>query len=110
MTQLNKDEELDDHVNKLRDEIDKYKVNKIPVANLPKVRLTKLSDDKFNGFHPNNIQSGYIKEGLLFNKPLIGQSCIVGSFYTSEITEIIDDNTFKTLNSTYKIEYLDVSS
>lgn len=72
-----------------------------------KARIIKLTDDKFNGRHPNKINVGYEKEGILFQPPIVGQSCCVGSLCTSVVTEVIDDSTFKTLNSTYKIEYLD---
>jgi hypothetical protein len=69
-----------------------------------RVRITKLKDDVFDGFHPNGIQEGYVKEGILWQAPELGVSCCVGDLYTSVVTEIIDETTFKTRNSTYKIE------
>ncbi len=70
------------------------------------VILTKLSDDRFNGSHPNGINEGYIKKGIEIEIPTIGDNYWVGgNWRTSPVTEIIDENTFKTLNSTYKIEY-----
>jgi hypothetical protein len=71
-----------------------------------RARLTKISDNAFDGKHPNKINVGYVKEGIVFQEPLVGQSCCIGSLCTSEVTEVIDENNFKTLNSTYRIEYL----
>jgi len=68
-------------------------------------RITKVSDDVFGGYHPNRINEGFVTEGYFNRKPKVGENFFVGSFYTSVVTEIIDDNTFKTRNSTYKIEY-----
>lgn len=68
------------------------------------VKLTKLSDDKFGGKHPNGIHQGYVKKGILIQKPEIGKRCIINDFATSIVTEIINDSTFKTLYSTYQIE------
>jgi hypothetical protein len=75
-------------------------------STLRNVRITKVTDDKFSGMHPNKINVGYEKEGLMFQAPTVGQSCCVGSLTTSVVIEVIDDNTFKTMNSTYRIEYL----
>lgn len=72
--------------------------------------LTKMSDDKFNGKHPNNIDEGYVSSGIITAKPIVGYSCVVGHLVTSIVTEIISENkkkiVFKTLNSTYKLEYI----
>lgn len=70
-----------------------------------KVKITKLSDDFFDGEHPNNINAGYTKIGGAKSKPVVGERFSVDSFSTSPVTEIIDDNTFKSTYSTYKIEY-----
>ena len=74
------------------------------------VVLIKISDDKFNGNHPNGIIEGYTKVGKLINDVVIGDQILVVNntryLRTSEVTEIIDDITFKTENSTYKIEVL----
>lgn len=69
-----------------------------------KARLTKISDNRFGGNHPNGINEGYTKEGIMWNDPIVGQSFYLGNLATSVVTEIIDENTFKTQNSTYKIE------
>ena len=65
---------------------------------------TKLSDDKFNGNHPNNIHKGFVVRGFLYQPPSVGLPVIVGSLRTSIVTEIVDQTTFKTKNSTYKLE------
>ena len=74
------------------------------------VVLIKISDDKFNGNHPNGIIEGYTRVGKLINDIVIGDQVLVANnaryLRTSEVTEIIDDITFKTENSTYKIEVL----
>lgn len=74
------------------------------------VVLIKISDDKFNGNHPNGIIEGYTRVGKLINDVVIGDQILVVNntryLRTSEVTEIIDDITFKTENSTYKIEVI----
>lgn len=70
------------------------------------VRLIKIEDNTFKGKHPKNILVGFIAEGMLLQEPLVGYSCCVNDFCTSRVEEIIDDNTFRTLNSVYKIEIL----
>jgi hypothetical protein len=69
-------------------------------------RITKLEDTKFNGKHPNKINVGYVKEGILWQAPIVGQSCCVGSICTSVVTELINEGSFRTENSVYQIEYL----
>ena len=70
-----------------------------------------MSDDVFNGNHPNNINEGYYEIGILDKDITVGERCIVRDHFrylhTSVITEILDENTFKTRNSTYRIEKLD---
>lgn len=73
------------------------------------VVIIKLSDDVFNGFHPNGIDKGYTKVGKLYEDLQVGKRCIVindkfGSYLsTSTVVEIVDEHTFKTENSTYSI-------
>jgi len=74
---------------------------------LKRIRLTKISDDEFQGNHPNGINAGYIKEGFFTDRPEIGECFYVDNFRTSRVTYIIDDETFQTENSTYRLEYLD---
>lgn len=74
------------------------------------VKVVKLSDDKFNGLHPNYIDEGYTRFGELCHDIEVGKRLEMSGkrlhdwFTTSIVTEIIDNNTFKTENSTYKIE------
>lgn len=82
---------------------------KIKVKANDLVLLTKLSDDKFEGFHPNDIFAGYFQVGVLKKDIIVGERClVVGKHFsdylnTSKVTEIIDEETFKTENSTYQI-------
>jgi hypothetical protein len=69
-----------------------------------RVRLTKISDNRFFGEHPNGINVGYTKEGIFKYGPIIGERFYIAGLLTSPVTEIIDEYTFKTENSTYKIE------
>lgn len=74
------------------------------------VVLTKLSDNRFNGKHPNGVHPGYVTRGNLIHPPVVGESCIIvtlrGYFETSTVIELLPDGVFKTLNSTYKIEHI----
>jgi hypothetical protein len=74
-----------------------------------KVKITKLKELE-DAYHPNNIEEGYtiIKETFseYFREPVIGESFWIGSFGTSVVTEILSENTFKTLNSIYQWEIL----
>ncbi len=76
---------------------------------LPSGKLTKISDDKFGGMHPRFIFEGYVKEGLYFDLPEVGYSFYLNDFRTSTVTEITTQTEkemiFKTLNSTYKLEF-----
>ena len=87
----------------------KLKQTKIDLSRFVYATITKLSDDKFNGRHPNLIDKGYTSNGVVVMKPLVGYSCIVGGLRTSTVTEIVSETkkkiVFKTLNSTYKLEY-----
>ena len=72
------------------------------------IEITKLSDDVFDGEHPNGIQAGYVKRGVVYEDPEPGSSFIlVNGFYTSNVKSW-DPETgiLKTKNSTYKIEVL----
>lgn len=75
-----------------------------------KVRITKLTDDEFNGQHPNGINVGYTKTGMELDSPQVGKRYYVDMFSTSPVVRINDDGTIKTTYSTYKIEYLDETS
>lgn len=74
---------------------------------MKKIRVIKLSDNRFNGLHPNGIHAGYIKSGEELAPPTIGEPYWVGiGWRTSPVTKIINSRIFETENSTYKIEYL----
>lgn len=79
-----------------------------------KIRLTKISDDRFEGNHPNGVNQGYSITGSLLNYPIqVGKRVAVEHdggrvmFVTSLVTEVIDWFEFKTQHSTYKFEVLD---
>jgi len=75
------------------------------------VNLIKLTDDVFNGNHPNLINEGHKIHGQLVETPTIGHNVVLikvsgdsqGWFRTSTIKNI-DGDLIKTRNSTYKIE------
>lgn len=73
-----------------------------------KVRVVKLTDDKFNGEHPNGIYEGSERVGYPTEELEVGKRFYISTntnwFMTSLVTEIVDDKTFKTENSTYSIE------
>ena len=84
---------------------------KLPLKVTNIVRVTKLSDDVFEGNHPNTINEGYVKEGVpIYGRPEVGYSFAINNFYTSTVQEIVSDEgdkgVFKTLNSTYKWEVI----
>lgn len=69
--------------------------------------LEKISELE-NAKHPNNKEVGYIRIGKMYQEPEIGQPFYCGiNFRTSNVTEIIDGNTFKTLNSVYRIKVIE---
>ena len=72
-----------------------------------KVKLEKISDDKFDGYHPNGIGAGYYEFGELINDLALEERCIIVDrfrrVFTSVVTQIVDETTFKTKNSTYCI-------
>ena len=73
------------------------------------IKLTKLQELP-DATHPNNIEVGYEKTLYVDKvfKPMKGVRFPPMSYWsTSIVTEIIDENTFKTLNSVYKLEVLD---
>ena len=81
------------------------------------VKLQKVSDNMFNGRHPNFIDRGHTVYGKVVEDLQVGLSFKLidvkgdshGYFYTSNVLEIIDENTFTTLNSTYKVNLFDAS-
>jgi len=74
---------------------------------MKKVKLTKVDDHAFNGKHPNNVNVGFQITGEELSPVAIGERYYVGySFSTSAVKEIINETTFKSTYSTYKIEYI----
>jgi hypothetical protein len=72
-----------------------------------KIKLEKI-EELPNARHPGNIEVGYVKEGEMIDYPKVGRAFWVGyGWRTSTVTEIVDKNTFKTLNSTYRWTWLE---
>ena len=75
------------------------------------IKLVKWSDDVFDGNHPNCIQSGHTVYGTVLHDLEAGYSFALtdvtgdshGWFHTSVVTEVTSEDTFRTMNSTYKI-------
>ena len=63
-------------------------------------KLAELPD----AFYPNNIPEGYVCEGEMYSKLAVGSYAIVGTMITSLIVEMIDEKTFRTQNSIYRIQ------
>ena len=75
---------------------------------MKKVKLTKI-EELSNAEVPNNIPINAERIGMMKDPPEVGRcfyihSSISSYFRTSTVTEIIDETTFKTRNSIYKIE------
>lgn len=76
------------------------------------IRLTKLKDTKFNNEHPNGINEGYVKEGVINVEKSNEHQCflmIKGArfFNTSQVLEIEEQEGYDlahTVNSIYKVE------
>ena len=76
------------------------------------IRLTKLKDNKFNNEHPNHINEGYTKQGMINLEKSNEHQCfliIKGDrfFNTSQVLEIDEQDGYDlahTLNSIYKVE------
>lgn len=75
-----------------------------------RIKLIKIKELE-NALHPNNIVEGATYEGEFSENPKVGECFWMQYnknedrwFRTSTVTEIIDQSTFKTKNSIYKIE------
>lgn len=71
------------------------------------VNLEKI-EELGNAKHKGNIDVNSIMSGELLAEPEVGACCVVlmenqHYFRTSRVYEIIDNNTFKTCNSIYRI-------
>ena len=91
----------------------KTSIDFIPLAKLEHAwEVVKLSDDMYEGFHPNGIREGYSSRGFVSNLE-VGKYFYCGSLRTSPVIGIIsvDDANreilFKTVNSTYKLSLLE---
>lgn len=79
------------------------------------VKVVKLSDEVFEGKHPNFVNKGYTVYGEIAESLEVGKwlwlnkarGDAYGWFHTSVVTEIIDENTFRTMNSIYHIEIIE---
>lgn len=70
------------------------------------VRLTKLKEVE-NPTHANNIEEGHIEQGYFLAEPKIGERFYAGyGWSTSQVKEILTENTFRTHNSIYKWEII----
>ena len=72
------------------------------------VKLVKLDESNPN---PNNISVGYTVEGITTKRPKVNQCFFISHddtrlFNTSPVVEIINENKFRTRNSTYYWEEL----
>lgn len=78
------------------------------------VKVFKLDDKVFNRKHPNDINQGYEQIGKAMGEVVEGEAFYIqtdrGLFHTSRVTKVIDDNTFDTLNSVYKLELCEDAS
>lgn len=78
-------------------------------------KLEKITDDVFESEHPNGIDAGMQWTGRYYKEPTVGERFQFGTrndhprnwLLTSTVTEVIDDEVFKTRNSTYKLTKLE---
>jgi hypothetical protein len=93
------------------------RISKLSASEDPEVQTPSLEDyESLKGCAPISLPVDYWLEGYLFEDPEVGKSVLVqrevrnglkvsGMFKSSEVVKITE-NTFETLNSVYKIEYL----
>jgi hypothetical protein len=76
----------------------------------PMIRLTKLEhgeNPKYSADHPRNVKIGFSIDGIMMRPVTVGDSFYVGrNWATSVVQEILSENIFKTMNSTYKWEVI----
>lgn len=69
-----------------------------------KIELTKIKESD-NPRHPNNIEEGFVISGEMIDAPKVGNAFWVGhGWRTSLVVKVIDDTTFETMNSVYRIK------
>lgn len=79
---------------------------------MKKIKLTKIELGDDNRFPPTS--KGISAPGTFWvgaqspmtPKPVVGKAFFISTYKTSLVQEIINENTFKTLNSTYKWEII----
>lgn len=84
--------------------LDRISMKTESTAKVKLIKTKELEDAEV----PNNKPEGYEKEGFMVEEPKVGDPFLLvhsmsSVFRTSPVTEIIDADTFKTLNSIYKI-------
>lgn len=74
--------------------------------------LTKLAEAD-QPLVPGNIPAGYSNVGVYVNPPTVGQCFFLEDgmryFRTSTVQEVIDEFTFRTYNSIYRITHINTS-
>lgn len=75
-----------------------------------KIKIKKIKELE-DALHPNNIKEGFeITRNVdekYFKEPQLGKRFWVGTFSTSGVQEIINENTFRTYSSIYHWEKVD---
>jgi hypothetical protein len=101
MKEVNKNTELNDTDKKLHiSDVISSKIDK------PKIRLSIISTKH------EQWKNNFVREGYCFSKYKVGENFRMVNddreivFSSTPIVEIIDGNTFKTINTEYKIEYI----
>ena len=75
------------------------------------IRLTKLKDNKFDNNHPNGINEGYVKEGIIDVEKSNEHQCFLiikdnRFFNTSQVVELDEQEDYDlahTVNSIYRV-------
>jgi hypothetical protein len=72
------------------------------------IQITKIDAVRYKDGHPMGVDTGFTSQGTALNDIIVGDFFYMekGLFRSSPVTEIIDENTFKTRNSIYKVEEL----
>ena len=74
-----------------------------------KAKLIKLKDFD-SAEYKNHIEESRVVEGVIIDTPTVGKCFYLfyedrnSAFRTSTVKEVIDENTFRTNNSIYKLE------
>lgn len=79
-----------------------------------KYLIEKITDDIFDGFHPNGFDVGFLAKGTMpLGGPVVGERLIFKTenykpFSTSIVIEAMNEKgIFQTQNSTYKLTQLE---